>query len=756
MPQPELTPDQYQNLLRKYRIGFEGPTAPRKWPRNYAETFNAIHQISRIWMEDYVTDPEHDILPIREKRERVAQLMNSAALCLRRSNTNEKEWRDETEAKVFARFFSEVVCRSCRNYFWLSDFEAWPNDEEAVRRLRRQRDQRRLCHCSLLDRAHEDDGRVPLFSSRSDVRIFHEDMEDLEREGLKKQKPDRVIGLGPSRSLDYYTRFRGNTHSPFNGGDVFYPFIVIEAKPEAGPGFKSIERQSAFSVRTCLRLQQKLQTDTRIPHQCLVWFFAFQGEEWRLYAALPAEHRTRVIDLWHGTILSENGALQLCLIVDYLCTWARNVYRDSILTCLAGGRANLRRLTTPISTHFPSQESEADVSSRWEIESLPVRLSQGPPDHRNGVNRGGAVGPPPDPMDTDEEDDHPAATTGQEDTFHWLRWTSLGEDSPPWAPRATIRHSNLVQITFQGLNLPPDRQKLRRCLEMCFSNLQAEEAARRLIATLLNEDISVTTSSNIMLRKDHRQGEAHFAVKAFIYFRTFLRPADWQIERRLLYITCSRKAMEVLASIAETTDLTLEYPDTWRSHDCECLFRVTKSLNLFGGKESAGLALSERQMCLKLANGDSHVQLVQYKPGGTGGRLTPSDLEMVSQTIAKSENLEICMTEHRTPYRVLSSRIDAEISADVLDLPDLGNCRGVLIKKPGGWPSATPEFCFLTTDDQVNFEDVASVGNIIQETRDRAVMFGIRSEKIAAADDLFLDRWIQILQGKLPDSAPLP
>jgi hypothetical protein len=35
----------------------------------------------------------------------------------------------------------------------------------------------------------------------------------------------------------------------------------------------------------------------------------------------------RVIDLWHGTILSQDGALQLPLIIDYICDWARDVYR---------------------------------------------------------------------------------------------------------------------------------------------------------------------------------------------------------------------------------------------------------------------------------------------------------------------------------------------------------------------------------------------------------------------------------------------
>jgi hypothetical protein len=39
-------------------------------------------------------------------------------------------------------------------------------------------------------------------------------------------------------------------------------------------------------------MQQKLETSSGRPHQSLVWFFAFRGEEWRLYAAVPQEDKT--------------------------------------------------------------------------------------------------------------------------------------------------------------------------------------------------------------------------------------------------------------------------------------------------------------------------------------------------------------------------------------------------------------------------------------------------------------------------------
>lgn len=83
-------------------------------------------------------------------------------------------------------------------------------------------------------------------------------------------------------------------HSPFEPGFVLYPFIVVEAKSEKAPdSWGSVERQSAFAVRTCLQLQKNLRRETEVDElQCLVWFFAFKGEEWRLYAAVPDQMDT--------------------------------------------------------------------------------------------------------------------------------------------------------------------------------------------------------------------------------------------------------------------------------------------------------------------------------------------------------------------------------------------------------------------------------------------------------------------------------
>lgn len=127
-----------------------------------------------------------------------------------------------------------------------------------------------------------------MFTSELDKYIDHDDMPDSLKRRLKRRRPDRVIGLGITRTLRHYLPPMRAKYCPFKKANVVYPFIVIEAKTaeSSGASFGSILRQTAFVVRTCLRLQQNLREDTGIPHQCIVWSFAIMGEEWRLSAAV--------------------------------------------------------------------------------------------------------------------------------------------------------------------------------------------------------------------------------------------------------------------------------------------------------------------------------------------------------------------------------------------------------------------------------------------------------------------------------------
>ena len=82
-------------------------------------------------------------------------------------------------------------------------------------------------------------------------------------------------------------------HSPFREKQVLYPFFIIEAKAEKGSaGFESIESQTAFPIRTFLKLQHGLQNESAGEFDPLVWFLACRGDEWRVYAGVFENPKT--------------------------------------------------------------------------------------------------------------------------------------------------------------------------------------------------------------------------------------------------------------------------------------------------------------------------------------------------------------------------------------------------------------------------------------------------------------------------------
>lgn len=100
--------------------------------------------------------------------------------------------------------------------------------------------------------------------------------------------PDKVVGL---RS------WPGIPHSdvlfPVSGKtSLLLPFLVVEAKSEqGGPGFRAIQNQTAFPIRRLLKAQKDLIGHDPLAEPCLVWFFAYQGEVWRLHMCTHDDKR---------------------------------------------------------------------------------------------------------------------------------------------------------------------------------------------------------------------------------------------------------------------------------------------------------------------------------------------------------------------------------------------------------------------------------------------------------------------------------
>src|SRR5258706_6402627 len=85
-------------------------------------------------------------------------------------------------------------------------------------------------------------------------------------------------------------------------------------------------------------------------------------EHWPLFSHPVLTTKQQIFDLWHGTVLFPEGALQLLLIIDYLCDWACEVYRMSVIRCLTGGGPNfLNSRLSPSGTETSSLAGDAEL-----------------------------------------------------------------------------------------------------------------------------------------------------------------------------------------------------------------------------------------------------------------------------------------------------------------------------------------------------------------------------------------------------------
>lgn len=260
----------------------------------------------------------------------------------------------------------------------------------------------------------------------------------------RKEHPDRVFGLRetkqfdealscpmasqPSRTLGSVLRI-----SPFKnvGEPLLFPFLILEAKSEKGSDdWDSIEKQTAFPIRTLLKLQQDLYDYTNEKSHWrdgpLVWFLSNKGEDWRVYGCftditneileyvrltrkryaiitnciictiIQLTSIQRIVSLWKGSMRSKDEASQLLLIIDHIFDWARDSYTRSLLRQIRSLSAvdSSETMTIGDSDIWSLRPPEGDLTSDSVPEQPPEIAAVNDP-HENGY-----TSPPIHPLDS--------------------------------------------------------------------------------------------------------------------------------------------------------------------------------------------------------------------------------------------------------------------------------------------------------------------------------------------------------------------
>ncbi|KAL6888039.1 hypothetical protein GGI43DRAFT_425928 [Trichoderma evansii] len=349
----------YENLRRKCDIKVIDDLPRDSWPQSQHDIFRSIKQLANIKYDEYDVqqDPDRSTAPWKqEAKSQARRLIEKAKDCVCR---NEATWRFACEPLVFSRLTAEIACTICRKRVWRSEVEAKlePEHSSAGNLITRQK-KREICRCPRASRPTDQEERIGLskhFIDRAEETVNYPPQLEKDLDDIKR--PDRIYGLRRTRNFEnlLFTQLNDDEfvgdllpNRPVStlGEELLFPFLVVEAKKAASEDWDSICLQTAFPIYTFLSFQQELQKATASRSRWisgpLVWFFASRGEEWRLYTAYPhqkdptlplsqAHHTTKIVLMWHGSITTCDNALQLLLLVDYICDWSRDIYRPAIL-----------------------------------------------------------------------------------------------------------------------------------------------------------------------------------------------------------------------------------------------------------------------------------------------------------------------------------------------------------------------------------------------------------------------------------------
>ena len=428
----------------------------------------------------------------------------------------------------------------------------------------------------------------------------------------------------------------------------------------------------------------------------------------------------------------------------------------SIINCLTGGGQNpLNSRLSPSGTDTSSLAGDAELRALRAI-SLPSRSSLV---RELSSGETAYYSPPEFPQIEPLVQIGPTTLLDRGDIYAWQRWATAEQNPWPWARKATIRHANRVELSSVQVTVPEDIYLLNACLNSWFPMLLAKDAARKVLVSLEDDNLAVTTSVKAASWHGAQLKESILEIRALVYFRSRLRPEDWQITRQVLCILCSEKAIQAMAQIAELRPTIRRSSNGSDIAQCERFLQAINSLNLVGGTRSAGLALVRRQLSLRRLTdkaGSLTLEWREFTPQRDGG-VTGEELYGILSHALKGQ--EEPVLDLLTPYVKKKSYLyNVPVGSDqqrppvtAFEIPSF-QTQGIIIKV--GSLEITQDLCFLIFDENVRFDDEAKLGQPLEDSHKAKELFAMTktNSKYGQADHAFIQKWIRILRGQLPHS----
>ncbi|KAF2734480.1 hypothetical protein EJ04DRAFT_244784 [Polyplosphaeria fusca] len=761
----KLSDERLHDLIQEYNISFEGPVPPIEWPLAYSHHF---HVIRSIWAQRHDSHVGKIATLGSIQRNKARKLREKAKSLAKAIKINESTWR-QCEDRVVARFNRHTICHTCGGEKWCPDFEARILDVHSNDILQKKRSTRHMCEqqCRKTKFIDDNDECEDVFNEASEQVVSHEP-DDLLRLGNLSipMKTDRVIGLKCTQKLNQYiSRLSSEySHAPIVGRqELLYPFLVIEAKSgRNSPGCRSIERQTAFAIRRLLMVQYRLFQDDMVlsgkDEPPLVWFFGFQGEEWRLYAGTLEENRgkkglrrfkVRIYDLWHGTIESQDGALQIYQIVDYIWSWARDIFRPRVQRILSQ-LCNLRGGVSSASPDRVRQQYSLDLSEQdLDVPDAPESIETIREDSPNDIIS--AVQEDQDKMEVEQE--YLGFAHSSDANFHpFLHWSRLGVTSPAGTSQCSIRFSDLVSFSCHVFEENNQNRLESECrsIQPHFDSQGLDHL--RTYAIMLSkrelEELSTLWTSNTAPNSNHTQIQ-----KVTLFFQASCHRQDWQIRRQLFCIVWN----EQTPLQAHARNHVADWPATRHPPDrFSKVKKAIKDLHSMRTIQSVLYALGS-QMLVFVPRAKHHLQQEGIHTGCVWARpetqLIPiSTLQACVNAITNNHFQQTGrgLGFGGTPERLLEIHASADesgtggLTVPVLPNPfDKGD--GILAIRSEKWPRGCPKFCLFVLQAHY-FEDKRKMASLLNITQKEKRSASDGTARLDDADRARLKSWWNTLR----------
>lgn len=428
----------------------------------------------------------------------------------------------------------------------------------------------------------------------------------------------------------------------------------------------------------------------------------------------------RIFQLWLGIIESEDGALQLLQIVDFIWTWARDVYRPQIRRCLAG-LPNPYKRSPSFDDRIVRSQSGAP-NSRVQSFSQP---SLGSVQEENLVAQA-----EDSPMQ--EAENYGQLSLEDASSHPFLRWALRRDLSKSWARKSSIRHSDIVMFSFRVFEVPDTEESLKDLI----SSLQDDQGAQAVIWHLL-ELMEENPNTFVLRRGDIPEMEkswtgtdaqssygsciANFdeAVRAFFFFRSCCQSNDWQLRRQMYCIIWSSEAAKMFGNYL-STDVELGFGES--AFQCVPPSEVIQSfqqLRSLSGKYSVVYALLGTSFILQPFQDVSQDRSqVRWSSPQEGGLSTPmiEQLTILFNSAFGGDVVQLRQYQSHGLHQVFQAQQPSNTPPRLLQVGDnFGQLEAIMAIKSDLWPQECPRFCLFVLLDQ-DFDNEGRLRGLLHDT----------------------------------------